>query len=403
MWVNLIFLAMVNRKNNEVIAMKRLKNQKGSVLALLAILLPVLLGFTGLAVDFGRLYMEKGRLQNIADAAVLAGLAELKAQNKANGKLIPSVPEGATTTDEEEILEAANTGANEYLRKNSGDVFNLENVNDKKVLKTAIYRIKNSDDKYSYFYELIVGHELPLYFGQIIYPKDMLVQAEAVVQFDKIESLPGDDHPYSYYFNLWRDTPLNQLQAIDPAERIKADQKALELIARAFIGKDFNGVKELMRTFTRGEDLRKIEQFDPADGLNGYSEATLVPLAFELVRDESGSYYTWLKTEENKNLVSNVLASNADIVSKEQSGIARTKVEDGILYSDGIISDIGNTLRTVNLRLHYTNGIVDSVDITARQGNYSGNVLEGLNLNVTADGYTLNDKDYVKNPNLPRS
>ena len=403
MWVNLIFLAMVNRKNNEVIAMKRLKNQKGSVLALLAILLPVLLGFTGLAVDFGRLYMEKGRLQNIADAAVLAGLAELKAQNKANGKLIPSVPEGATTTDEEEILEAANTGANEYLRKNSGDVFNLENVNDKKVLKTAIYRIKNSDDKYSYFYELIVGHELPLYFGQIIYPKDMLVQAEAVVQFDKIESLPGDDHPYSYYFNLWRDTPLNQLQAIDPAERIKADQKALELIARAWIGKDFNGVKELMRTFTRGEDLRKIEQFDPADGLNGYSEATLVPLAFELVRDESGSYYTWLKTEENKNLVSNVLASNADIVSKEQSGIARTKVEDGILYSDGIISDIGNTLRTVNLRLHYTNGIVDSVDITARQGNYSGNVLEGLNLNVTADGYTLNDKDYVKNPNLPRS
>ena len=383
--------------------MERLKQKKGAVIALLALLLPILLGFTGLAVDIGRLYMEKGRLQNIADAAVLAGLAELKAQNKANGKLIPSVPEGATTTDEEEILEAANTGANEYLRKNSGDVFNLEDTNDKKVLKTAIYRIKNSDDKYSYFYKLIVGHELPLYFGQIIYPKDMLVQAEAVVQFDKIESVPGDDHPYSYYFNLWRDTPLNQLQTIDPAERIKADQKALELIAKAFIGKDFNGVKELMRTFTRGEDLRKIEQFDPADGLNGYSEATLVPLAFELVRDESGSYYTWLKTEENKNLVSNVLASNADIVSKEQSGIARTKVEDGILYSDGIISDVGNTLRTVNLRLHYTNGIVDSVDITARQGNYSGNVLEGLNLNVTADGYTLNDKDYVKNPNLPRS
>ena len=182
--------------------MERLNHQKGSVLALLAILLPVLLGFTGLAVDIGRLYMEKGRLQNIADAAVLAGLTELKVQNKANGKLIPSVPEGATTTDEEEILEAANTGANEYLRKNSRDVFNLEDVNDKKVLKTAIYRIKNSDDKYSYFYELIVGHELPLYFGQIIYPKDMLVQAEAVVQFNKIESLPSDDHPYSYYFNL---------------------------------------------------------------------------------------------------------------------------------------------------------------------------------------------------------
>ncbi len=131
-----------------------------------------------------------------------------------------------------------------------------------------------------------------------------------------------------------------------------------------------------------------------------YSEATLVPLAFELVSDGSG-YYTWLKTEENKNLVSQVLANNADIVGKQESGIARTKVEDGILYSDGIITDVGNTLRTVNLRLHYTNGIVDSVDITARQGNYSGNVIEGLNLNVTTNpGYTVNDKDYVRYPNL---
>ena len=382
--------------------MKRLKNQNGSLITLFALLLPILLGFTGMAVDLGRLYMEQGRLQNIADAAVLAGLAELKAQNKANGQLIHGMPEGAVTADEEELLEAANTGANEYLRKNSGGVFDLEDVNDKKVLKTAIYRIKNSDDKYSYFYELIIGNEFPLYFAQIIYPKDMLVQAAATVQFDKTEGSP-DDKTYQYYFDKWRDTPLDQLKTVDPAERVIADQKALELIAKAFIGKNYEGVKELMRTFTRGEDLKKIEQFDPKDGLNGYSEATLVPLAFELVRDGTGGYYTWLKTEENKNLVSQVLASNADIVGKQESGIARTKVEDGILYSDGVITDVGNVLRTVNLRLHYTNGSVDSVDITARQGNYSGNVIEGLNLNVTAQGYTLNDKDYVKNPNLPRS
>ena len=382
--------------------MEKLKKQQGAIITLFALLLPVLLAFTGLAVDLGRLYMEQNRLQNIADAAVLAGLAELKAQNKANGQLVTGMHDGAVTVDEEELLEAANTGANEYLRKNSGDFFDLEDVNAKKVLQTAIYRIKNNDDKYSYFYKLIIGYEYPLYFGRIIYPNDMLVQAEAVVQFDKIENSPDDDHPYSYYFNLWRDTPLSQLQTIDPAERLKADQKALELIARAFIGKNFSEVKDLMRTFTRGEDLKKIEQFDPADGLNGYSEATLVPLAFELVSDSSSSgYYTWLKTEENKNLVSQVLASNADINGKQESGIARTKVEDGILYSDGIITDVGNTLRTVNLRLHYTNGIVDSVDITARQGNYSGTVIEGLNLNVTANqGYTVNDKDYVRYPNL---
>ena len=141
--------------------MERLKNKKGAVMTLFAILLPVLLAFTGIAVDLGRLYMEKGRLQNIADSAALAGMAELKAQNKGDGQLVTSMPVGAITVNEEELLETANTGANEYLRKNSGDIFNLENVTGKKVLKTAIYRLKNSDGKYSYFYEVILGNEYP--------------------------------------------------------------------------------------------------------------------------------------------------------------------------------------------------------------------------------------------------
>ena len=67
-----------------------------------------------------------------------------------------------------------------------------------------------------------------------------------------------------------------------------------------------------------------------------------------------------------------------------------------------MISSVGNQLRTVNLRLHYTNGVVDSVDIAARQGGWDGNIVSNLNLNVTESGYTVNDKDYVLKPNLAR-
>ena len=217
-----------------------------------------------------------------------------------------------------------------------------------------------------------------------------------------LAGLFGDAKQYKNYFSEWRDTPFSELATKDPAERLKADQMALELIAKAFISKDFEGVKGLMETFTRGENLKKEDKFDPQDGLNGYSEATLVPLSFELVQEEGGSYYTWLQTEENKNLVSQVLANDAQIVSKADSGISRTKVEDGIFYSDGMIGESDNNLRTVNLRLHYTNGTVDSVDITARQGGWNGTVVDGLNLHVTDTGYTPNNKDYVLNPNLAR-
>lgn len=48
------------------------KNEQGSVMVIVAIALTVLLGFTGMAVDFGGMAMTKQELQNAADAAALA-------------------------------------------------------------------------------------------------------------------------------------------------------------------------------------------------------------------------------------------------------------------------------------------------------------------------------------------
>ena len=53
------------------------RGEQGSVAVLVAVALTALLGMAGLAVDGGRLYAERTRLQAAADAAALAGVAAL--------------------------------------------------------------------------------------------------------------------------------------------------------------------------------------------------------------------------------------------------------------------------------------------------------------------------------------
>ena len=53
------------------------RRQRGAVAVIAAIALPILIGFAGLALDGGRLFMQKTELQNAADACALAASREL--------------------------------------------------------------------------------------------------------------------------------------------------------------------------------------------------------------------------------------------------------------------------------------------------------------------------------------
>ena len=57
--------------------MNKLKENKGIAIVYVALMLVVLLGFVGLAIDLGYMYVAKGQLQNAADAAALAGASKL--------------------------------------------------------------------------------------------------------------------------------------------------------------------------------------------------------------------------------------------------------------------------------------------------------------------------------------
>ena len=54
---------------------KILRKQRGAIIVMTAIALPLLFGFAGLGYDVGNLYLHKGKLQHIADASALAGAA----------------------------------------------------------------------------------------------------------------------------------------------------------------------------------------------------------------------------------------------------------------------------------------------------------------------------------------
>jgi hypothetical protein len=63
-----------------------LKEEKGQSMVLIPILLIVLIGFAGLAIDGGRLYLAKSQLQKAVDAGVLAGADALLDDKEANNK-----------------------------------------------------------------------------------------------------------------------------------------------------------------------------------------------------------------------------------------------------------------------------------------------------------------------------
>lgn len=100
--------------------LRYIKQERGAIFVLTALLLPVLFGFMGFAYDVGNLYMHKARLQNVTDAAALAG-----------GGLFKNPPEKAEPTE-----------ADEYISATSGKVVKLVNN-----VEVVVKEIQNVDYK----------------------------------------------------------------------------------------------------------------------------------------------------------------------------------------------------------------------------------------------------------------
>lgn len=219
------------------------RKEKGSVLVATALMLPVMLAFVGIAFDIGRLYVEKTKFQNWADAAALAGLSEIKQHQyyKLNsGKLVRSIPIGALPftfdDDNRNLRQQADTKADDWLMRNTGDsYFQLENAG----AKSELYFMRNSDEdapSSTYYYEIILERTYPLTFGRIVYGKDITVRAGAVCVFDLVN--PANIYTYDYALQNWSRLTHEELMQIDSARRLKVDREAITKLATVLLGKD---------------------------------------------------------------------------------------------------------------------------------------------------------------------
>ena len=396
--------------------MKNLKKQKGVITVLTALLLPLFLACTGMAVDIGRLYMEKSRLQNIADAAVLAGLAELKENPETKNlikidscQMVNNMPIGAliynssvdqNSSDDKPFLSIANDAADTYLQNNSGNLFKINTTHNQsgEEVIAALYRIKNSnnsvlsdENKYTFYYEVIVRNDYPLLFSKIIYPHDtMRVRAGALAKFDEAITILSLDGSYIDAFNKLKNKGKEKYAVYDPdnSMRLAADQQALDNIATYFIGKttaDLNALgintnstnnKNFFGT-TNGKNTgtRNVEQC-------GASNYNILLLSLR-DKDATGNNLQYFDNEIR--LATGWLQGNNDAVlnKSEWGSNIRFLYSDAIINNNAIVNN--NTIKTqIRAQFHLdSDNKVDSVHVfivrdDAVDRNVSKLIFEGL-------------------------
>ncbi|WP_045518059.1 Tad domain-containing protein [Neobacillus niacini] len=126
---------------------KLLVEQKGQSLVLTAIFLAVLIGFAGLAIDGGRLYLAKSQLQKAVDAGVLAGADALLDNKKTSTVFDHSIAVGKAETI---AINNYNNDNVSYIAKSeldSGKKVNYVQVNgeeDVTLLLMPVLGIKNT-------------------------------------------------------------------------------------------------------------------------------------------------------------------------------------------------------------------------------------------------------------------
>lgn len=171
-----------------------LRRERGAVFVLTALLLPALFGFLGVAYDVGNLYMHKARLQNVVDAAALAGgRAFMESQKKTVGT--PDTVD-AFPGDDGRTEELYVAGGSKNREGNHPDA---DNAADGYIYKNLVnFGTSVKNDKYSHyalssegmasriFYRIGLYEEVPLHFIPVIIDrKKQKVRAGAVVVIEE--------------------------------------------------------------------------------------------------------------------------------------------------------------------------------------------------------------------------
>ena len=226
-------------------------------------------------------------------------------------------------------------------------------------------------------------------------------------------------YSYIHYFEdlkwkLKKSGELNDPNTSD--ERILADQKALVKIAETFFGKTENQVLDIMNVFSNATSISTYANEIKCQGANGTGFSQIVvPLSWSEntldnnTAEDRTKGWIWLDANNNQNLIMYLTDDKAKVYDKNDTvnnpsysseSNKKTVTTDRIFYSDNMLS--ANKGR-VTMRLHYTEGRVDFVDIAVRTGNSNtANIADDkLCLHVVESGYNyvkpINNQNVVNN------
>lgn len=163
---------------------KMKSTQRGAIMVFFALLVPLFLGMIGFAIDAGFLYMQKAKLQDIADAAALAGAGHL---NDANDPSHAGVTSAVSAFAEANGYKGTGTGNNYVYDKNytSDDAVTLGKNDQWKLAQKVEPQVMDKDNKQRDHVRVLMVKRVPTFFIRFLFPeqKSVVVRALAVAEY----------------------------------------------------------------------------------------------------------------------------------------------------------------------------------------------------------------------------
>ena len=168
--------------------METLKNkQRGAIMVFFAILVPLFLGAIGLAVDAGFLYMQKAKLQDVADATALAGAGHLKDENReeqVEKAVIAFAGANGYVKDEDEALSSKFPELGDKVPDSS---VTLEENADWKIAHAIDTNMDDKDGVQRDHVRVVILKRVPTFFIRMLFPEQREVVVKAVAAAEYVE------------------------------------------------------------------------------------------------------------------------------------------------------------------------------------------------------------------------
>lgn len=165
-----------------------LKNkQRGAIMVFFAILVPLFLGVIGLAVDAGFLYMQKAKLQDVADATALAGAGHLKDENskeQVEKAIVAFAGANGYVKDED---EAVSSKFPELLGKPDDTNVTLEENAAWKIAYAIDKNVNDKDGVQRDHVRVVILKRVPTFFIRMLFPEQNEVVVKAVAAAEYVE------------------------------------------------------------------------------------------------------------------------------------------------------------------------------------------------------------------------